>query len=197
MEQIWKEALAASSKTVNLHIWWENLNNLIIIYFKEKGKENAQNISGNYNRLVKEFNYWTTQFMTNKQDFILGKMEELQIQIDKINENRAAGVRLRSKVFNIASNEKPTKYFFRKAQSRKSKSLIAELKTNNGTIATGLALLEVGRRYYKKLYCKKKTNLNSQQAFFKYMQSLLKGNLKNSLKISIELKEFQEAIQYG
>jgi hypothetical protein len=61
------------------------------------------------------------------------------------------------------------------------------LKSNNGTIAVGHALLEIARRYYKKLYSNKKTNSKSQQKLLQAITSLLNVNLKQDLEKPLEL----------
>jgi hypothetical protein len=132
--------------------------------------------------------------MAFKHEFIIGKIEEIQSQLNEINNKKAAGARIRAKAFGIALSEKPTKFFFRKAQSRKAKSLIHELKSNNGTIAVGHALLEIARRYYKKLYSNKKTNSKSQQKLLQAITSLLNVNLKQDLEKPLELKELEAAV---
>jgi hypothetical protein len=94
--------------------------------------------------------------MQQKDSSILSAISKLQKQIDQINEYRAIGARLRCKSYNLSFNEKPTKFFFRKAQFKRTKTLIYKLKDKDGNIATGSALLEVAKKFYKKLYSKKK-----------------------------------------
>jgi hypothetical protein len=128
---------------------------LITTFFKEKGKEQAQMLNGKYLQLTKDLSFWTNEFMQQKDSSILSTISKLQKQIDQINEYRA-GAKLRCKSYNLSLNEKPTKFFFRKAQLKRTKTLIYKLKDKDGNIAMGSALLEVAKRFYKKLYSKKK-----------------------------------------
>jgi hypothetical protein len=194
IENIWKEAISSLTLETNVHLWWNNLTKIISFYFKEKGHEHAQEVSENLNNLKKELQYWSTQMMTFKHDHIYSKIEEIQLKINKINEVKANGAKIRSKIFGITQSEKPTKFFFHKAQTRKVKCIIHELRSSNGTIATGFALLEVARRYYKKLYGNKQTNSKSQSKLLKAITSLLKKDSRHKLEQSLQMEELAHAV---
>ncbi len=49
IENIWKEANQFLNYINDIQIWWENLNKLITIYFKEKGIEHAQHLLLKFN----------------------------------------------------------------------------------------------------------------------------------------------------
>ncbi len=79
------------------------------------------------------------------------------------------GDRIRSRVFEVEKSEKPTKYFFIRAQAKKTRTLISKLKVTKNSVATGKALLEVAKRFYKKLYERKPTKNKAQRKLLKFI----------------------------
>ncbi len=73
------------------------------------------------------------------------------------------------------------------------KTYIHQLKTHDGTIAQGLALLKVAKRYYSTLYSKRKTNKKAKQQLFKIIHNKLDEKLSTTLGQPLELCEYDKA----
>ena len=173
--------------------WWMNFQAEIVNFLQVWGKLQAEKRRHQLESLKTELSTITSDYQTNKNQDTWMKITTIKNEIEKIENYYAEGARIRSKLFEYEQAEKPTKYFFAKAKSKQMKTYIHQLKAHDGTIAQGLALMEVAKRYYSTLYSKRRTNKKAKQKLFKIIHNKLDEKLSTTLGQPLKLCEYDKA----
>ena len=194
IRSIWKKSkLELMENNSNKMKCWMEFQENIATFLQEWGKSKAMLQNVQFKQFQQNLANLRIQYQQNKSEEIRNQMEDLQNQIRKIEEYKMEGARIRAKVFQMEMVEKPTKYFFARAQMRKSKTIIKKLKSDNGKIAQGLALLEVVKRYYNNLYSKKKTSIKAKEQILGIIKNKLDQKLSYKLGLPLSIEELQKA----
>jgi len=173
--------------------WWLQFTASVMEYLKEIGKDRAEKRNLEMVELQRQLAALSIEFQSNKDISISSKIEQLETQILNLELYKLEGERIRARVFEVEKAERPTKFFFVRAQRRKTRTLIRKLKVTNNTVATGHALLEVVERFYTKLYEKKKTRLIAQQKLLCNIRKQFTSSTSQKLGKKVMLEELEDA----
>ena len=90
----------------------------------------------------------------------MNKLDETQILLESIYENKVNGIILRSKANWHEKGEKSSKYFLNLEKHNHVKKQIRKLNVNGKEITDAIEILQSEKQYYKNVYSKKQTALN-------------------------------------
>ena len=194
LDNITTDFLDDESHIRDKHLWWTTLLTTIKSYLKDKGRELSLQRNGRYTELINALKEHYINFSYSKDAQHLAHIEVIQKEIEEINQHRAESAQISSYFYKYLKLEKPTKQFYLKAKAKRSISLIGKLKSKRGT-ATGLAVLEVARKYYKKLYKGKKVTSHAQKKLLASIQHKLLGKDKEELESPLSVEELNKTIK--
>ena len=171
---------------------WDNLKekirNFCILYSKKKSKEKfneIRNLRQKYSNLVQcEKNYPGQYFE---------QIENLRLEIKRLEEKNNFGSKIRAKV-EVLENEENPSYFFNKVEQRKAKSkTISIIESNNVKYDKSKDILNCFRSYYEKLYTAEPVDNTIIEIFLKNLPCLSHDD-SSSLETHFDLKEFKTSL---
>jgi hypothetical protein len=175
--------------------WWENLLALVVIYLKQHAKEMAFKRKTQEQELASKLELAIQKFQTNKSKELVEEITDIKYKLKELELYKMEGQRIRSRIFEVEKAEKPTKFFFIRAQAKKTRALIKKLNTTNSSVATGKALLEIVARYYKKLYEKKPTSKAAQNKLLGILEQKFNKSVKEELGKDITTDELLDVVK--
>jgi len=160
LEALWDDLTLEPNKDL---VWWESckvaFKRLIICHscrLANNRKSELQHLN-NKLRLLS-----VTRPITAD---ISDEISELKIQINNLLDVKVEGAKVRSKIQFLDNEEKPTRVFLQKAQSRVQKSHIVELNVAGRKVTEPLQLLDACRSYYRQLYTAESIDAAAATAF--------------------------------
>ncbi|KAI8521369.1 hypothetical protein Bbelb_011230 [Branchiostoma belcheri] len=124
------------------------------------------------------------------------RYEEAKDSLNKLNQERMTGQRLRSRIQHIENDEKPSRLFFKTERQEGQKKVIKVIRKPDGVVVdTPEEILDTFQSFYSKLYEEGQIDMSEQKYFLNQLQASLQEESKDALERDLTLFELEEALK--
>ena len=188
-KQLWERLKREKTKYENILLWWDFVKGEIKLFyinvckFKKYLKYNLLN--GLENRLR---NLNEKAHVTGIPD--MKQIDDVKEKIEKIRDEFAEGIKIRSREKELQSGEKISKYLINKQRGISAKKLLTCLKGDDGNdIISFPAIQSYVTNFYANLYKHEAGSVEYQEKFLGYVKSCLDDSDREELCKEVSKKE--------
>jgi len=181
--------------TSNKLVWWDNLKYWIKRLSKQYSFNKAREKNKKYWDLQKQIEIESRRLSENP-NYDMTNLKELQLQFERLEEEKCRGAILRAKAHWALDGERNTSFFLGLEKQRQKNNNVRELILPNGeTIKDMVDILQEEHRFYKKLYKCENIDENVKNIFLNEIDNQLCDNDKINCDSEIMTDEMTESLK--
>ncbi|CAH1276929.1 ZCCHC3 [Branchiostoma lanceolatum] len=193
----YKEWQENKDNHASLREWWEDIKSKTKVLITQHGKRIAQMAKIIERDLQNEIDILRSRLnVGGRCNDTLERYNAAKERLVKLQLNRLAGQRVRSRIKSVEQDEKPTRFFFGKERERGKKRIIPSIRNAEGEeVSSRKVILDAFQKFYGALYESGQIDPHDQQYFLDKLNTTLSQDSRETLDSPISLKELEEALK--